>query len=152
MDRLWITLILLTGLISFQSGGIRVLNIDNQQVRTTFRVDSRFLGIYRGKRQGYLELRPDGSGTYRYDDAAVPGFRDCSPGEISLFWGFILTEDGEPLRFERPYGFSYPIVYIATEGQLFQGCSRTALIDYLLEYRNGSITVSSSDDWVRQFP
>lgn len=141
--------LILLGLCQGPSDDIRVLTVEEQPVVTTYKVASRFLGVYRGRKSGFLELRADGSGFYRYDLQGL-GKDGCQDGEIPIIWGFIVAEDGSVVRFERPYGFSYPVVYLSTSDKKFQGCSRPAMVDYLLEHRNGMIAVSSSDDWIRQ--
>jgi hypothetical protein len=149
MPPFMLPVLILLGLYFCPSGDIRMLTVEEQPVATTYKVASRFLGIYRGRKSGFLELRADGSGFYRYDLQGL-GKDGCQDGEIPIVWGFIVAEDGSVVRFERPYGYSYPIVYLSTSHKKFQGCSRSAMVDYLLEHRSGMIAVSSSDDWVRQ--
>ena len=115
-------------------------------MKTTFQVGVEFYGTYKGRKDGYLTLNSDGTGAYRYDyQAFLP--ENCEEGEIAFDWGFILDEKGEIVKFERSYGYSYPIIYSCTGLNSFQGCTQTSLVDYLLVYKDGSITVSSSDDW-----
>ena len=117
-----------------------------KEVKTTYQVDEKFYGVYTGRKNGHLKLNSDGTGAYLYDyQAFLP--ENCEKGEIPFDWGFILDEKGEIVKFERSYGYSYPIIYSCTGLNSFQGCTQTSLIDYLLVYKDGTITVSSSDDW-----
>jgi hypothetical protein len=126
----------------------RYLEYEGVKVKTTFRIDQKFIGKYSGKKTGYLILNEDGSGIYSHD---YHGFRknDCHDGEIEMQWGFLIDENGEVVRFERPYGYSYPVIYYSTGEGGFQDCTKSALVDYILEYEDGTITISSSDDWVK---
>lgn len=137
---------------SFKSkdgGQTRFLTHNEKKVETTFKVDKKFYGLYKGRKGGFLKLNEDGTGTYLYDyQAFLP--EDCPGGEISFDWGFILDERGEIVRFARSYGYSYPIIYSCNSANSFQACRTTSMVDYLLVYKDGSITVSSSDDWEKQ--
>ena len=127
----------------------RYLLHNQKEIKTTFEVDQKFYGLYKGRKSGFLLLKNDGTGAYKYDyQAFLP--ENCEPGEITFNWGFILDESGEPLKFERTYGYSYPILYSCSGSNSFQGCTRTSLIDYILVYKDGTMTVSSSDDWKKQ--
>src|SRR5690606_26505131 len=111
-----------------------------------FKVDEKFYGLYKGRKSGYLKLNKDGTGSYMYDyQAFLP--ENCAEGAISFNWGFVLDEKLEIVKFERSYGYSYPIIYSCSGANSFQGCRTTSMVDYLLVYKNGNITVSSSDDW-----
>ena len=127
----------------------KILVIDGQEVNVTHHVDSKFIGKYSGSKSGFLILSKDGSGVYMHDET---GFlkKGCTPEGINFEWGFIVNEQGELLKFERPYGFSYPVVYKATGDIQFQGCSKPFLVDYILVKKNGVITISSSSDWVKE--
>jgi len=139
---------------SFQSGNslseaqIRYLNYEGAKVKTTYAVPEKFLGKYSGRRSGYLILNSDGTGTYHHD---YIGFRKngCNNGKIEIQWGFIVDEKNKIVHFERPYGQSYPVLYFSTGEGGFQDCTKTSFVDYILEYQDGTITVSSSDDWVK---
>lgn len=131
-----------------QNMGKRYLNHNGSEVKTTFKVDDKFIGRYSGKKTGFLLLNADGTGVYKYD---VYGFSkgDCKGGEVHFIWGFILDEKSEIVRFDRSYGYSYPIVYVSSGEAGFQDCTKKSLVDYLLVRRDGSIAVSSSDDWIK---
>lgn len=129
---------------------IRVLEYNGSRVQTTFNIDTRFLGRYAGSKEGYVLLNVDGSGVYKYDYEGLSP--DCEGEEIEFNWGFILDDNYEIVRFQRDYGYSYPIIYNCSGPNAFQGCTKRAMIDYLLEYSDGTITVSSSDDWTKQHP
>ena len=123
----------------------RVLYFDGSEVITTYDIGSEFYGMYKGSKPGYLELRADGTGTYRYDYSAL--MKSCEGVGIDFEWGFLLDEQENIVRFERPYGYSYPIIYSCTGKNTFRNCTMSAMIDYILVYKTGTITVSSSDDW-----
>jgi hypothetical protein len=126
---------------------VRQLEYNGALVMTTFDIEHKFLGKYAGSKQGFLELSNDGSGMYQYDYSGLSP--DC-PGDIIEFkWGFILDENGDILKFKRSYGYSYPIIYNCSGENAFQGCTKRAMIDYVLEYEDGTITISSSDDWIK---
>ncbi len=125
---------------------IRVMEHNGAKVKTSFTVDSKFIGTYKGSKPGYLVLNDDGTGVYRYDYEGL-GPADCEGTEINIIWGFIVEENGDLVKFERSYGYSYPIVYNAIGEGSFKGCTSRSMIDYILEYEDGTITVSSSDDW-----
>lgn len=122
-----------------------MLEYEGTYVTTTYDVEHKFLGKYQGSKKGYLLLNEDGTGTYHYDYAGLS--KSCNGELIDLHWGFILDENKQIVRFERPYGYSYPIIYNCSGENGFQGCTRRTMIDYILVYKDGTITVSSSDDW-----
>ena len=127
----------------------RMLAHNEKQIKTTFEVEDKFFGTYKGRKGGFLKLNSDGTGSYKYDyQAFLP--ENCEGGEIDFNWGFIVDDSGELLRFERSYGYSYPILYSCIGANSFQGCTKTSLVDYILVYKDGTITVSSSDDWKKQ--
>ena len=127
---------------------IRHFTYNGSEVKTTFSIDSQFYGNYSGSNKGYLLLKEDGTGEYLYDNF---GFApaDCPKDTIKMEWGFILDDNDEIVKFKREYGFSYPVLYRSTNKSSWQGCSKKVFLDYILAYRNGQLTVSSSDDWVR---
>ncbi len=131
-----------------QGDRVRVLVYNAAEVKTTFAVDAKFIGRYQGHKTGYLLLNADGTGIYKYD---VYGFRKgkCNRGEVPFIWGFILDDKGEIVKFERPYGYSYPIIFVSRDGAGFQDCQKKSMVDYLMVRKDGSIAVSSSDDWVK---
>lgn len=131
--------------ISGQSSEFRKLEFEGAQVNTTYQIDKKFYGKYQGSKKGFLQLNADGSGMYSYDYTGLT--KSCSGELIELSWGFVVDENKEVVRFERPYGYSYPIIYNCTGENAFQGCTKRFMVDYILEYKNGTITVSSSDDW-----
>ena len=94
-------------------------------------------------------LSKDGTGKYLYDKTVFFG-QNCKRELIEFEWGFIIDENGQVVKFEREYGYSYPIIYKATREVLFQGCSKAVLVDYILVKKNGVITISSSSDWIKE--
>ena len=139
------TLILLTCLQIIPSESTRLLEFNGSMVKTTFTIDKKFLGRYNGSKNGFLQLNDDGSGIYQYDYPKLSS--DCPGEDITFRWGFIVDENGEVLKFERSYGFSYPIIYNCSGENAFQGCTTRFMVDYILAYDDGTITISSSDDW-----
>lgn len=127
---------------------VREMEYNGKSYRTTFNV-GEFNGIYSGSKDGYLELKPDGTGTYVYDIFGVAP-ADCKKGPISLRYGFLLDENDSLVRMERDYGYSYPILLESTGETAFQGCRTRVMLDFLMVYNNGGIGLSSSDDWIRQ--
>jgi len=125
----------------------RQLEYNGTLVMTTWDIERKFLGKYKGSKKGFLQLEKDGSGVYRYD---YPGLSpDCHGEQINFNWGFILDESGQVVKLERSYGYSYPIIYNCSGENAFQGCTRRNMIDFILVYKDGTITISSSDDWVK---
>ena len=123
----------------------RQLEYNGSKVTTTFSIDHKFIGKYQGSKKGFLQLNSDGSGVYQYD---YQGLSDnCSGETITFDWGFIVDEHGDIVKFKRPYGYSYPIIYNCSGVNAFQGCTKRSMVDYILEYDDGTLTVSSSDDW-----
>ena len=125
---------------------IRTFTIDGKEVKVTFSADRRYYGKYSGAKTGYLLLREDGTGEYQYDYFGL-ATATCKPGPVPFRWGFILDENNNIVKFERDYGYSIPIIYVCTGESSFQGCRKNVFIDYLLDLRDGTIEVSSSDDW-----
>ncbi|MGB3180176.1 MAG: hypothetical protein WBB45_02220 [Cyclobacteriaceae bacterium] len=139
---------LLTGFV--RSDNTRTFIYRNEPVITTTNVPARFLGKYTGRNGGYLELRGDGTGTYVYDYFVYPT-EGCVPGPVAIEWGFLINEKGGVFRYDRQYGYSYPVILKATsENTSFQGCRETVIMDYIL-VRGKELSVSSSDDWVKYF-
>lgn len=127
---------------------IRVVQINDQQVRTTYDAGPEFIGKYAGKKDGFLILNEDGTGAYKYDIFGF-GKPGCTADPIQLEWGFILDQDNRIISFERAYGLSFPVILKSTGANSFKGCSQSIMIEYLLVYTTGQILVSSSDDWVK---
>jgi hypothetical protein len=132
-----------------QGDNTRNFTFDGVEMKTTFSSDKKFLGRYQGKKTGYLLLNEDGTGEYNYDIFGMAP-KSCKPSVITFEWGFLLDQNYEIVRFERDYGYSYPILYRSTGEISFQGCSKVVFMDYILVYNNGEIHVSSSDDWVKR--
>lgn len=130
-------------------GKIRLMHFEGKEIRTTYATDKKFLGKYEGKKSGYLLLKEDGTGEYSYDIFGIAPL-GCKPGVIIFEWGFLLDQNNEVVRNERDYGYSYPILLRSTGDISFQGCSKKVFLDFLLEYNNGELHVSSSDDWVKK--
>lgn len=127
----------------------RIIEYNGKAVNTTFDVPQNFFGTYKGKKKGFLLLREDGTGQYNYD---IFGFApaDCSKGVIEVEWGFLLDENGSIVSFPREYGKSYPILMKSTGASSFQGCRKEVLLDFIMDYENGILGVSSSDDWIKE--
>ncbi len=125
---------------------VETFKIDGSNVKVTHRCDDKFYGKYSGANGGYLLLNSDGTGEYLYDyyGYALP---ECHPGAILFQWGFLVDKNNNIVRFKRDYGYSYPVVYLSTGNLSFQGCRKKYLIDYLMLRPDGTIGVSSSDDW-----
>ncbi|MEJ2003506.1 MAG: hypothetical protein P8X57_00740 [Cyclobacteriaceae bacterium] len=130
------------------SDEVRMIEYNGKPYRTIYNVE-RFNGIYKGKKDGYLQLNPDGSGVYVYDIFGVAP-ASCTKGPISFRYGFLIDDNDSIVRMQRDYGYSYPILLESTGENAFQGCRTRVLLDFLMEYNDGSIGVSSSDDWTRQ--
>ena len=129
---------------------IRYFHVNDQKIKTTFIIDERFFGKYQGDKEGYLLLKTDGTGEYKYD---IFGFAppDCKKDVIHFEWGFLLDEENKIIRFEREYGYSYPVIYRAIGNTSFQGCSKEIFLDYILDYEYDKLlTVSSSDNWIKK--
>ncbi len=91
-------------------------------------------------------LNEDGSGLYKYD---IFGFapKSCKNQPIQIEWGFLLNKEGGMVKLDREYGYSYPVLLRSVGTTSFQGCREPVLLDFLLEYKDGSLGVSSSDNW-----
>ena len=126
----------------------RQLEHNGSIVMTTFEIDGKFLGKYKGSKLGFLQLDNDGNGVYRYDYSGLSP--DCPGEQIEFKWGFLLDESGDVVKLERSYGYSYPIIYNCSGENAFQGCTKRTMVDFILVYDDGTITISSSDDWVKE--
>ncbi len=126
----------------------RTIHYEGKDYLTTFEVPEKFKGIYKGSGEGYLELREDGTGTYHYDIFFAPP--ECRKAPIPLEWGFLLDDDSRIVFFNRKYGKSYPILFKSTGDTSFQGCRQEVMLDFILEYDDGPLIISSSDDWVKE--
>ncbi|MEM6525693.1 MAG: hypothetical protein AAF693_17980 [Bacteroidota bacterium] len=128
---------------------IRNILYNGKEVRTTYRTNDKFYGHYTGLKEGYLKLNDDGTGEYRYD---VFGFAPdhCLPETIHIEWGFLLNESDQIVSFKREYGLSYPILFKSVSATKFQGCRKEVILDFIMEYKDGTLGVSSSDDWKKQ--
>ena len=135
---------------SFATTKDRIMIYNNQEVKTTFDVDERFIGRYEGEKGGYLLLNADGTGEYKYDYFGF-AMDHCEEGFIKLEWGFVYDHGGKVLYFDRQYGLSYPVIYKAVGKNSFKGCAEQMLLDYILIYDDsGVISVSSSSDWEKK--
>lgn len=124
---------------------VRVITYRGEEYKTTIQVEERFIGTYKGRKSGYLELRRDGTGTYKYD---IFGYAPstCKRQAITIEWGFVLDDKGEVQKRKRDYGFSYTILLKSISETSFQGCRTPVMMDYILD-KKGVLNVSSSDDW-----
>ncbi|QSE96953.1 hypothetical protein [Fulvivirga lutea] len=138
----------IVALLFIAANDFRIMEYNGSEVRTTFDVDSKFYGTYKGRKSGYLELKQDGTGIYHYD---VFGFApaSCKKQPIQIEWGFLIDENDKVVQFTREYGMSYPILFKSTGETKFQGCQKEVLLDFIMEYKSGQLGVSSSDDWTK---
>jgi len=127
------------------AGEPKEFDLNGRKVKVTHQVDPGFYGRYSGTKSGFLLLKEDGTGEYQYD-VQFPA-QGCEPGAIKFDWGMLLNEKNEIVRFERDYGFSYPIILVCTGNNCFQGCRVKYMVDYILDKKQGKLEVSSSDDW-----
>ena len=123
----------------------RVIIYGEIEYKTTFAVPAEFIGIYEGRKTGFLKLNADGTGEYKYD---IFGFApaSCERKPITFIWGFILDKDGNITKNKRDYGLSYPILLQSTSSNSFQGCRTEVMKDFIL-LKGKTLHVSSSDDW-----
>ncbi len=126
---------------------IRNIKYEGKDYLTTYEVPEKFTGKYEGAGDGFLELSQDGTGTYNYDVFFAP--EDCEKQPITLEWGFLLDENNNIVYFNRKYGRSYPVLLKSTSETSFQGCRQEVMLDFILEYTDGPLIISSSDDWVK---
>jgi hypothetical protein len=126
----------------------RLITYKDTEYRTTYAVPTEFIGVYEGRKSGFLKLNADGTGEYKYD---IFGYApaSCERKPIALIWGFILDADGNLTKNERDYGFSYPILLQSTGSNSFQGCREEVLKEFILN-RGKTLHVSSSDDWQKE--
>lgn len=140
------------GFILFNQQGTndksRILEYNGVEYQTTYSVPEAFIGVYKGRKSGYLKLNTDGTGVYKYD---LFGFApaSCEHKPIELVWGFILNANGDIIKNKRYYGYSYPILLKSTGGNSFQGCRKVIMKDFILDKGN-TLHVSSSDDWQKE--
>jgi hypothetical protein len=145
MKLLFVTLLVL--MITTEK--TRYFEYNGSKVNTTYDVDGKFYGTYKGRKTGFLTLNENGTGIYSYD---VFGFAPvtCKKGAIQIEWGFLLKDNGSIVTFNREYGKSYPILLKSTSETKFQGCKTEILLDFIMEYKDGKLGVSSSDDWTKE--
>jgi hypothetical protein len=126
----------------------RVIAYGEIKYNTTFAVPAEFIGLYEGRKSGFLKLNADGTGEYKYD---IFGYApsSCERKAINFIWGFILDKDGNLSKNERDYGFSYPILLQSTGVNSFQGCRTAVLKDFIL-IKGQTLHVSSSNDWQKK--
>ena len=129
----------------FQPNEIKIINYRGDDYKTIIDVNERFIGTYKGNKTGYLELKKDGTGTYKYDNFGYAP-STCKRQAITIEWGFVLDEKGQIQTRKRAYGLSYTILLKSTSETSFQGCRTPVMMDYILD-KNGILNVSSSDDW-----
>ena len=149
MNGIWSLILLVPILWAPQDPDpIRMMDYNGKSYRTTYNL-AQFNGVYKGSKDGYLELKADGTGTYVYDifGMAQP---DCAKEPIQFQYGFLLDEKDSVVRMKREYGYSYPFLMGASGNTSFQGCRTLVMLDFLLVYEDGTIGVSSSDDWLKQ--
>lgn len=148
--RIFLSIGLVLGLFStgstYAQNSEKIFIVNGDEVKVTHKVAKAFYGRYEGDKSGYLLLNPDGTGIYEYD---IFGFEQpgCETGKIDMEWGFLIDENNQIVKFKRDYGFSYPIIYSCIGPTCFQGCSRTYLVDFILDKNDERLIVSSSDDW-----
>ncbi|BDC98933.1 hypothetical protein [Persicobacter psychrovividus] len=137
---------ILMSLFFFDNNSSTVFSYNGKSIEVNASIGKKFVGTYKGAQGGYLELHADGTGFYKYDYAFGP----CKNTPIPIQWGMIKDAKGSAVRFNRKYGQSYPIFFKSTAGARFRGCKEEVLEDFLLVYKNGTIEVSTSDDWKKQ--
>lgn len=130
-----------------QNSKERIIVYNGEEYKTTIDVGTRFLGTYKGRKTGYLQLNVDGTGIYKYDIFG-PAPASCKREPITFKWGFVLDEHGKIVSRKRNYGSSYPILLESTSETSFQGCHTPVMMDYILD-RGETLNVSSSDDWAK---
>lgn len=131
--------------IAPQSNTTRIITYRGQDYTTTTNVNGKFIGTYKGKKNGYLQLNKDGTGVYKYDIFGLAP-ASCKRTAITFEWGFLVDNKGQQVIRKRDYGYSYPILLKSTSETTFQGCRTPVMMDYILD-KNGVLNVSSSDDW-----
>jgi len=124
----------------------RVFEIEGEQIRVTYDVDEMFFGLYEGRKSGYLSLNKDGTGEYKYDIFGISR-SDCKEDVILFEWGVPVDRNNEKVKFKKPYGYSYPVIFKCIGETCFQGCSKQYIIEFILDKNDGKLHVSSSDDW-----
>ncbi len=139
--------IILPFLLIFQTphASNRIITYRGDDYNTTIAVESRFIGIYKGRKSGYLQLNKDGTGSYRYDMFGMAA-ASCKRTPITFDWGFLVDSTNTVIKRKRSYGLSYPILLKSTSKTTFQGCRTPVMMDYILD-KGGVLNVSSSDDW-----
>ncbi len=147
---LYLTLFYIYSAFQLQANNERIISYRGDDYKTTIDVDTRFIGTYKGKKTGYLELKKDGTGIYKYD---IFGYApaSCKRQTITIEWGFLLDDKGKIQKRKRDYGFSYTILLKSTSETSFQGCRTPVMMDFILD-KNGVLNVSSSDDWKKIRP
>lgn len=141
-------LLVKTASSDFQNDKIREIQYGGKKVLTTYGVPTKFVGKYTGRKGGYLELKADGTGSYKYDYNAFP-LKGCKDGPIALEWGFMIDEKQEIISYKREYGTSYPVLLKSISNPSFKGCREEILVDFIMEFKNGELQISSSDDWAK---
>jgi len=142
---LYLLILPILSFLQLQTNEDRIIMYEGNEYKTTIHVEANFLGTYKGKKSGYLQLNADGTGIYKYDVFGLAP-SSCERTPITFEWGFLLNEKGEVLKRERDYGYSYPILLKSTSKTTFQGCRTPVLMEYILDI-DGVLNVSSSDDW-----
>lgn len=132
--------------ILYEENNTRIFKIENTEVRVTHIVDDAFYGLYKGAKTGYLLLKRDGTGEYKYDNFGIP-ISDCREDVIRFEWGFPLNSGNQTVKFRKPYGYSFPVILKCSGGTCFQGCSKDYILEFILDKNDGKLHVSSSDDW-----
>ena len=108
-----------TGIFSSVNDKDRAITYNGTNYHTTYAVPTEFIGVYEGRKTGFLKLNANGTGEYKYD---ILGYApaSCERKPIAFIWGFILDKKGEIIKNERDYGFSYPILLQSTVANSFQ--------------------------------
>lgn len=140
----WLSMMLMTA-AAMPADKQRIISYRGRDYLTTWQVPENFIGRYQGRKGGYLLLRADGTGEYKYDVFGLAP-ADCPRQPITLIWGFLLDEQGELVRRQRDYGYSYPLLLQSTGRTSFQGCRQPVMMDYLLD-KGEYLHIASSDDW-----
>ena len=145
---LYLIILPLISLIQNQGLEERIISYRGDNYNTTISVENRFIGTYKGRKSGYLMLKADGTGTYKYDVFGMAP-ASCKRSPITFEWGFLVDSTNAVIKRIRSYGLSYPILLKSTSETTFQGCRTPVMMDYILD-KKGVLNVSSSDDWKKQ--
>lgn len=142
---LYIIFFPILSLFQSQVSNDKIITYRGDDYNTTTKVNAKFIGTYNGRKSGFLVLKEDGTGSYRYDIFGLAP-ASCKRTTIELEWGFLTDSTNTIIKRKRSYGYSYPILLESKSATTFQGCRTPVMMDYILD-KGGVLNVSSSDDW-----